>query len=171
VTSGPAEAISRAFARDDEGWPIAAIIAWLMTEGRLVAAPEKLLDALGKRLEQACSPVRRMRFALRTLHPEHRGLGCTWVRGQGVGLHVGSVIYGNVGAPRRLDFTVMGPAVNRTARLESLTKTLLAASDGPPLLMSADFARHIDRPVRSLGAHPMKGVDDPPEVLTLVETE
>ena len=40
----------------------------------------------------------------------------------GVGLHLGEVIYGNVGAPDRLDFTVMGPAVNRTARLESLTK-------------------------------------------------
>ena len=34
------------------------------------------------------------------------------------------MIYGNVGAPDRLDFTVMGPAVNRTARLESLTKSL-----------------------------------------------
>ncbi len=42
----------------------------------------------------------------------------------GVGLNVGKVIYGNVGAPDRLDFTVMGPAVNRTARLESLTKII-----------------------------------------------
>ncbi|MDX1514711.1 MAG: adenylate/guanylate cyclase domain-containing protein [Gammaproteobacteria bacterium] len=77
----------------------------------------------------------------------------------GVGLHVGEVIYGNVGAPNRLDFTVMGPAVNRTARLESLTKSV-----DTPLLMSAEFVEHIDRPVRSLGRHEMKGISDPQEI-------
>lgn len=40
----------------------------------------------------------------------------------GVGLHYGEVVYGNVGWAYRLDFTVMGVAVNRTARFESLTK-------------------------------------------------
>jgi len=82
----------------------------------------------------------------------------------GVGLNVGEVIYGNVGAPERLDFTVMGPAVNRTARLEGLTKTL-----GVPLLMSAEFAAHLSAPVRSLGAHTLKGVPRPQEVFALKE--
>jgi adenylate cyclase len=80
----------------------------------------------------------------------------------GVGLNVGEVIYGNVGAPERLDFTVMGPAVNRTARLEDLTKTL-----GVQLLMSAEFVAHLRVPVRSLGAQPMKGVALPQEVFAL----
>jgi len=80
----------------------------------------------------------------------------------GVGLNVGEVIYGNVGAPDRLDFTVMGPAVNRTARLEGLTKTL-----GVPLLMSAEFAAHLDVPLRSLGAQQMKGVPRAQEVFAL----
>ena len=80
----------------------------------------------------------------------------------GVGLHVGEVIYGNVGAPNRLDFTVTGPAVNRTARLESLTKEL-----GHELLMSAEFVRDISTPVRSLGRHLMKGVPEPQEVFAL----
>ena len=71
----------------------------------------------------------------------------------GVGLNVGEVIYGNVGAPDRLDFTVMGPAVNRTARLESLTKEL-----GRDILFSREFADRIDQPTRSMGEHPMKGV-------------
>ena len=78
----------------------------------------------------------------------------------GVGLNVGEVIYGNVGAPERLDFTVMGPAVNRVARLESLTKEL-----AEPILMSRDFADAIDEQVRSLGFHAMKGVPTPQEVL------
>jgi adenylate cyclase len=82
----------------------------------------------------------------------------------GVGLHVGEVIYGNVGAPDRLDFTVMGPAVNRTARLESLTKTV-----NVPLLLSAEFVRHVDRPVRSVGLHAMKGVGQPQEIFALDE--
>jgi len=82
----------------------------------------------------------------------------------GVGLNVGEVIYGNVGAPARLDFTVMGPAVNRTARLEDLTKAL-----GVPLLMSAEFVAHLGMPVRSLGAHAMKGVPRAQEVFALEE--
>ncbi|MEQ9200196.1 MAG: adenylate/guanylate cyclase domain-containing protein, partial [Rhodospirillales bacterium] len=40
----------------------------------------------------------------------------------GIGLHIGEVMYGNVGAPARLDFSVIGPAANRAARVESLTK-------------------------------------------------
>ncbi len=80
----------------------------------------------------------------------------------GVGLHFGEVVYGNVGAPDRLDFTVMGAAVNRTARLEGLTKSV-----GHPLLMSRDFARLIRPPTRSVGSYEMKGVHLPQEVFTL----
>jgi len=82
----------------------------------------------------------------------------------GVGLNVGEVIYGNVGAPDRLDFTVMGPAVNRTARLESLTKSL-----DTNILFSEEFANLIDAPVRDLGDHPMKGIDGLQKVFGLAE--
>lgn len=82
----------------------------------------------------------------------------------GVGLNEGEVVYGNVGAPERLDFTVIGPAVNRTARLEELTKRL-----GVPLLMSATFAARLDVPARSLGFYPMRGVAQPQEVYGLEE--
>src|SRR5271166_3690740 len=54
----------------------------------------------------------------------------------GLALHVGDVMYGNIGGSTRLDFTVIGPAVNLTARIESMCKTL----DRSPLL-SAEFAR------------------------------
>ena len=99
--------------------------------------------------------------SLATLNHRRRRQSLPAVR-FGIGLHVGTVIYGNVGAPDRLDFTLMGPAVNRTARLESLTKDL-----GHELLMSAEFARYVGSPVRSLGAHPMKGVPTPQEVFAL----
>ena len=80
----------------------------------------------------------------------------------GVGLNVGEVIYGNVGAPDRLDFTVMGPAVNRTARLESLTKEL-----DRNILFSREFAELIDDPVQSVGEHNMKGIAEPQAVFAL----
>ena len=82
----------------------------------------------------------------------------------GVGLNIGEVIYGNVGAPDRLDFTVMGPAVNRTARLESLTKQL-----GHNILFSREFADLIDDPVQSMGEHPMKGVAGLQAVFALLD--
>lgn len=87
--------------------------------------------------------------------------GCPEIR-FGVGLNAGTVVYGNVGAPDRLDFTVIGPAVNRAARLESLTKEL-----GVPLLMTGTFASAIGRPTRSLGLQPMRGLEAPVEVFAL----
>ena len=74
----------------------------------------------------------------------------------GVGLHYGEVIYGNVGAPERLDFTVMGSAVNQTARLEGLTKSL-----GDQVLMSREFVDRVAVPTRSHGEHQMRGFVSP----------
>ena len=80
----------------------------------------------------------------------------------GVGLNVGEVIYGNVGAPNRLDFTVMGPAVNRTARLESLTKEL-----DRNILLSQELAELIDSTTLFMGDYNMKGISEPQAVYAL----
>jgi adenylate cyclase len=80
----------------------------------------------------------------------------------GVGLHVGPVTFGNVGTEDRLDFTVIGPAVNRAARLESLTKELHV-----PVLASAEFNAASTVRLKSLGVHTLRGVPDPVEVFTL----
>ena len=80
----------------------------------------------------------------------------------GIGLHLGEVIYGNVGTVGRLDFTVIGPAVNLASRLDELTKRLLR-----PMLFSADFARVCPRPLVSLGFQPVRGLIFPEEVFGL----
>jgi len=80
----------------------------------------------------------------------------------GVGLHVGPVTFGNIGTEDRLDFTVIGPAVNRASRLESLTKEL-----GVPVLASAEFSEVSTAPLKSLGKHTLRGVPEPVEVFTL----
>jgi adenylate cyclase len=81
----------------------------------------------------------------------------------GVALHVGDVMYGNIGTSQRLDFTVIGPAVNMTARLESL-----AASLGEPILVSAEIASAIGgalgaASLESVGRHALKGMAAPVE--------
>jgi adenylate cyclase len=84
----------------------------------------------------------------------------------GVGLHVGPVTFGNVGTEDRLDFTVIGPAVNRAARLESLTKELKV-----PVLASAEFNEATTQPMVSKGFHTLRGVPQPVEVFTLPSSE
>ncbi|MFQ6017242.1 MAG: adenylate/guanylate cyclase domain-containing protein [Kiloniellaceae bacterium] len=79
----------------------------------------------------------------------------------GIAIHVGEVMYGNIGAAERLDFTVIGPAVNLVSRLEDLCGAL-----GCPILVSAGLARASRRNFRSLGRHALKGIAEPVEALT-----
>ena len=71
----------------------------------------------------------------------------------GVALHCGPVIYGNIGIPDRLEFTVVGPAVNEAVRIEALTKVL-----GRTILASEEFAHATDGDWESLGLHALRGV-------------
>jgi adenylate cyclase len=79
----------------------------------------------------------------------------------GIGVHVGDVMYGNIGSSTRLDFTVIGPAVNMASRLETLTKQL-----GRTVLLSRAFADFIknDFELESVGEHPVRGFNDPIEL-------
>jgi adenylate cyclase len=79
-----------------------------------------------------------------------------------IALHVGKVMYGNIGSRQRLDFTVIGPAVNLLSRLEKL-----CSEQGCPLVFSREFAQELEQPVRSLGTFQLKGVPEPQEVFVL----
>jgi len=73
-------------------------------------------------------------------------------------LHIGEVLYGNVGAADRLDFTVIGPAVNEAARIETLCEPL-----GCKVLVSAEFAAAAgsSNALQPLGHHRLRGVREP----------
>ena len=80
-------------------------------------------------------------------------------------LHVGDLLYGNVGSPRRLDFTVLGPAVNEAARIEALCGSLDQA-----VVVSWAFAEAAGEArsrLVSLGRYALKGVSRPQEMFTL----
>jgi adenylate cyclase len=79
----------------------------------------------------------------------------------GSGVHVGDVMYGNIGSRTRLDFTVIGPAVNLASRLETVTKQL-----GRTLLLSRAFADFVkgDFDLERVGEYPVRGFNDPIEL-------
>lgn len=80
----------------------------------------------------------------------------------GISLHQGEVLYGNMGSTNRLDFTVLGPAVNLVSRIDGLCRDL-----GEPLLMSSTLARLSAAPTLSRGTHRLKGLKNPEEVFAL----
>ena len=86
-------------------------------------------------------------------------------------LHLGSVYFGNIGSPDRLDFTVIGPTVNEASRIMAL-----CGSVRRPLLMSARFADTVagslgeedaDLPLASVGRFALKGVSAAQHLYTL----
>lgn len=81
----------------------------------------------------------------------------------GLGLHLGKVLYGNIGTPDRLEFSVIGPTVNEVARLEELTKTLQRR-----VLVSGEFSQHLAVPWEAHGSHRLRGVGHPQPVYSPV---
>lgn len=79
----------------------------------------------------------------------------------GIALHEGDVFFGNIGTPERLDFTVIGSAVNEASRVEALQKTL-----GRSLLITEAAARHLDCALDDLGEHALRGVEAPVRIFS-----
>jgi adenylate cyclase len=113
---------------------------------------------------QACANLLRAvseaRQAMIALNENNRETGRAPLN-YGIGIHVGDVMYGNIGSRARLDFTVIGPAVNMASRLEALTKQL-----GRTVLLSRAFADLVkgDFELERVGEHPVRGFNDPIEL-------
>jgi adenylate cyclase len=82
----------------------------------------------------------------------------------GAALHLGEILWGNIGAADRLDFTAIGPAVNLVSRLEGLCRPLQKA-----VLLSGALAAETETPLIALGSHVLRGITSPCTVFTLRE--
>ena len=105
--------------------------------------------------------VSEARRAMSALNQKNAEAGGRVPLNYGIGVHVGDVMYGNIGSQTRLDFTVIGPAVNMASRLEALTKQL-----GKPVLLSGVFADFVkgEFELESVGKHEVRGFNDPIEL-------
>ena len=83
----------------------------------------------------------------------------------GLALHVGQVLYGNIGGGKRLDFTCIGPAVNLAARLEKLAGKL-----GRTIVASGDFAVHCPGALEPIGEFQVAGFSAAQTIFGMEET-
>ena len=110
---------------------------------------------------RALSAVREAQERIRSVNHERETQGKPPLA-FGTGLHRGNITYGNIGTMKRLDFTVIGPAVNEAARIEGLCKSL-----EEPVLISSVFAQSVPGELRSLGRHSLRGVRGEEEIFAL----
>jgi adenylate cyclase len=125
-------------------------------DGLLAIFPLSRPDACANLL-RAVTEARR---AMAALNERNKGTGRAPLN-YGIGVHVGDVMYGNIGSTSRLDFTVIGPAVNMASRLEALTKQI-----GKPVLLSRDFAELVtpEFELERVGQHAVRGFSEPIEL-------
>jgi adenylate cyclase len=126
-------------------------LAIFTAENRTVACDAALSAAIAAR--EAIVELNRIRAA-----------GGKPITDMYLGLHVGEVFYGNVGSRERLDFTVIGPAVNEASRIAAMCRSV-----DQPVLVSSAFADVGDmrRRLVSVGRYALRGVARPQELFTL----
>ena len=125
-------------------------------DGLLAIFPLSQPDACASLLHA----VTEARQAMAALNERNSGTGRAPLN-YGIGVHVGDVMYGNIGSSSRLDFTVIGPAVNMASRLEALTKTI-----GKKVLLSRAFAELVEKEfaLEHVGRHEVRGFSNPIEL-------
>ena len=126
-----------------------------MGDGLLAVFPIGEAPALARTCQRALAAVMAARNALEVANRARAAAGADPLD-FGVALHVGPVVYGNIGGQGRLDFTVIGPAVNLVSRVEGLCKRLRQ-----PLLATAAFARHLGGELVPVGEHRIRGFEAP----------
>ncbi len=129
-------------------------------DGLLAVFPHAAFKGEREAAEAALAAAEAALRALEELNadapPELAGLEGWQPLRTGIALHEGEVFFGNVGAPERLDFTVIGRAVNTASRVETLTKSL-----GRPILVTGPVAARLDRRLDDLGRHALRGLAEP----------
>jgi adenylate cyclase len=137
-----------------------------MGDGLLSVFPHESDYAYGNAAEAAVTAALAAETAVALLNdappPELAAIEGWRPLRSGIGLHEGDVFFGNIGAPERLDFTVIGRAVNGASRVEGMTKQL-----GHAIVMTAPVAARLAHRPKSLGRHTLRGMAEPIEIFGL----
>ena len=148
-----AEAVIRSI--HEEGGDVLKLIG----DGTLAIFP---YDEPGPACARAIAAETALRHRLAVLNERRNGMGLPTTDVY-IGLHIGEVFYGNIGSHDRLDFTVIGPAVNEAARIAEMCR-----SADRNVLMSAPFTRALGGSAAvSVGRYALRGVERPQELFTL----
>jgi len=118
----------------------------------------------GSACDAALRAVAAARAGMAHLDAARRGQGLPPLP-FGAALHLGEILWGNIGAADRLDFTAIGPAVNLVSRLEGLCRPLDQA-----VLVSGALAAETATPLIPLGTHVLRGIASPCAVFTVPES-
>jgi adenylate cyclase len=135
-----------------------------MGDGLLAIFPMTAKHQAATICRAALAAAREASSAIAALDRSHGIPGVETIR-FGLALHLGEVLYGNIGGGNRLDFTCIGPAVNLAARLEKLTAELKR-----PILASREFARFCPGDFTSLGDFALRGLGATHAVFGLAES-
>jgi adenylate cyclase len=137
-------------------------------DGLLAVFPIENVDETAAAAKSAIAAARQAIIRLDALNakaPVDFSNAANWEQLRvGIALHEGEVFFGNIGSPERLDFTVIGPAVNEASRVEALQKTL-----GRSILVTEAVARHLDCKMDHLGEHTLRGVAAPISIYSPAE--
>ena len=121
-------------------------------------------DDRGRACHAALTAASKARRAVAAVN-QRRAAQALPTTGMYLGLHAGEVFYGNIGSRERLDFTVVGPAVNEVSRIAGMCRSL-----DQPVLISSAFASAIGEPKKllvSVGRYALRGVGRPQDLYTL----
>ncbi|HYM02663.1 MAG TPA: adenylate/guanylate cyclase domain-containing protein [Stellaceae bacterium] len=114
---------------------------------------------------QALAAAEKVRRSVAALNKRRSAIGLP-VTDVYFGLHAGAMFYGNIGSASRLDFTVVGPAVNEASRIASMCRSI-----EQPVLLSAPFVEAAGAASRqrfvSVGRYALRGVGRPQELYTI----
>ena len=131
-------------------------------DGMLAVFPLSEFESAEDAAEAAAGAAQEAVEALQALNQDKAEINTWKPLRTGIGLHVGEVFFGNIGASRRLDFTVIGEAVNIASRIEGLCKPLKRN-----VLLSSSVASLLMGGVEALGPQELKGMRRAEQIYTL----
>ena len=129
-------------------------------------APERVTD----HADRACQAALQIIRSIKSHNLERRRAGLAPVRIR-VGLHSGRVVVGNIGAPTRINYTIIGDAVNTAQRVEELARGVGDVGSDVNVLLSGETAERLDGgySLLDMGSQVLRGRKEPTQIYELVD--